>query len=105
MIKCKSYIWNNYKDDNKIIQNYYNFVAFHVMLIAVNYCYHPENLEKNKKNMLKEICDRDIFKEGIEHSNYDNISFTRKVTLFTLKHHLYTITKIICLIRQKQNRS
>lgn len=98
----RDYIWNNYYNHKDVLQNYYNFVAFHVLLIAVNYCYSPYNT--NKKNELKEICDREIFKEAIKKCNYNELSFTRKVTLFSIKHHLYIITKIICIIRQKQNR-
>ena len=103
MKKCKEYITSNYTD-SKIKQNYYNYVAYHVMLVAVNYCFHPENKNKHKIKLLKEICSYDIFKEGILNSNFENISLTRKVTLFTLKHKLYFLTGLICKIRQRQNK-
>lgn len=99
----KEYVEKNYKDKN-VIQNFYNFIAFHVMLIAVNYCYHPDNQEKRKINLLKNICNIKEFKEGIKKSNYNNLSITRKITLYTLKHKLYIFTELICRIRQKQNR-
>ncbi len=102
MKKCKEYITSNYTDFT-IIQNYYNYVAYHIMLVAVNYCFHPENNNKHKIKLLKEICNYDIFKEGILNSNFENISLTRKVTLFTLKHKLYFLTGLICKIRQRQN--
>ena len=98
----KKYIFDNYKE-KEIIQNYYNFVAFHVLLIAVNYCYNPKNEIKNKKKLLRKICSYDDFKEGIEKSNYKNISYTRQIALFTLKHKLYSLIAIICKIRQFQN--
>lgn len=103
MIKCKNYIKSNYSE-TEIMQNFYNYVAYHVMLVAVNYCYHPDNKEKNKLKLLKKICQNDIFKEGITNSNYNNISLTRKITLFTLKHKLYFLTELICKIRQMQNK-
>ena len=98
----RKYIFDNYKEKD-IIQNYYNFVAFHVLLIAVNYCYNPKNEIKNKKKLLRKICSYDDFKEGIEKSNYKNISYTRQIALFTLKHKLYMLIAIICKIRQFQN--
>ena len=103
MKKCQEYITSNYTD-SKIKQNYYNYVSYHVMLVAVNYCFHPENKNKNKIKLLKEICNYDIFKQGILNSNFENISLTRKVTLFTLKHKLYFLTGLICQIRQRQNK-
>lgn len=103
MKECKEYLFNNYNED-EIIQKYYNFVAFHVMLVAVNYCYHPNNEIKNKRKLLKEICEYDEFKDGIRKSNYDGFSLTRKITLFTLKYKMYLVTELICKIRQSQNK-
>lgn len=103
--KLKNYIFSEYSNKEDILQNYYNFVAYHVMLIAVNYCYHYENEENNKIKLLKKICEISEYNEGIKKSNYQNISLTRKITLFTLKHKLYFLTGMICNYRQKQNNS
>ena len=100
----KEYIFENYKSNKEVIQNYYNFVAYHVLLIAVNYCYNKENKEKNKMNLLKKVLNIPEFKAGIKKSNYENLSITRKITLFTIKHRLYFFTEIICKYRQKQNK-
>lgn len=99
----KEYLLKNYYEE-EILQNYYNFVAYHVMLVAINYCYHPYNIVKNRRKLLKEVCNIKEFKEGIIRSNFENISLTRKITLFTLKYKLYIFTEIICKIRQKQNK-
>ena len=87
---------------NEIKANYYNCVAYHVLLIVVNYCYHPNN-NRNRRKMLKDTCNIKEFKEGIEKSNYENLTLTRKIALFTIKCKLYVLTGIICKIRQKQN--
>lgn len=102
MKKIKEYI-EIQKYNQEIMQNYYNFVAFHVMLIAVNYCYNMENKSKNRRKILSLICKEPEFLEGIKKSNYKNISLTRKVTLFSIKHKMYFITEQICIFRQKQN--
>lgn len=104
MKAARKYIIENYTNDNEIITNLANFISFHVMLIAVNYCFHPENNEKNKIKLLKKVCNIEIFKEGILNSNYNGFSITRKITLFTLKYRLYYLTKLICIFRQMQNR-
>ena len=104
MNETKEYIWTNYKSSESVIQNYYNFVAYHILLIAVNYCYHSDNKIKNKRELLKQICEKEEFKEAIKKSNYKNISITRKITLFTLKFRIYFVTECICKYRQKQNK-
>lgn len=99
----KRYLFEEYSNNVDIQQNYYNFVAYHVLLIAVNYCYHPHNKGINNKKLLKEICNHEEFKDAITKSNYCYLSMNRKITLFTIKHKLYWITELICKYRQKQN--
>lgn len=102
--KIKKYL-EGQRYDKEIMQNYYNFAAFHVLLIAVNYCYNPNNKNKNSRKLLKDVCNEPEFFEGIKKSNYDNISLTRKITLFTIKHKIYFVTGLICAIRQMQNNN
>lgn len=95
------YINEKYKNSKTIETNLQNYIAYHVLLICVNFCYHPQNEKKGIK-LVKEICNYSLFKKAIKNSNYSNLSITRKISLFTLKHKLYFIMKIICEIRQKQ---
>lgn len=104
MKKNKDYLLRTYGEDEEIRQNYYNFVAFHILLIAVNYCYNKDNNVKNKTNLCKQICKIEEFEEGIRNSNYNNLSITRKITLFTIKHKFFWLTKVICNIRNIQNK-
>lgn len=101
----KEYIFKNHPNDEEIIQNYYNFVAYHILLIAVNFCYNYENKDKNKRKILKNICEKNDFKEAIKKSNYNKLSLTRKIALFTLKYQIYLILELVCRFRQFQNRS
>ena len=73
------------------------------MLIAVNYCYNPGNHKKNKIKLLKDICNKEVFAKALEGCNYNNISLTRKITIWTLKNKFYFLTDDICRIRQIQN--
>ena len=101
---CKEYLLNNYAGDAEIMQNYYNYVVYHVMLIAVNYCYNPKNIADGKEKSLKKICNYENFKYSIKNSDYKNISITRKIMLFCLKNKLYHLAGFICKFRQKQNK-
>ena len=102
MIYMSEYIRKNYKSEN-VIQNLYNYIAYHVLLICVNYCYHPDNPNKGRK-ILIETVKIDLFKEAIKNSNYNGLSVSRKISLFTLKYKLYFLMSLICNIRQKQFR-
>ena len=93
---------NNYNEE--VITNLNNFIVYHLMLVCVNYVYNPENDCRKKVKLLKEICESDNYKEAVKNSNYNELSITRKITLFTIKYKLYFITALICKIRQKQIR-
>ena len=102
MAYMNEYIRSTYSEKN-IITNLYNYIAYHVLLICVNYCYHPDNPNRGLK-LLKKICNIDLFKEAIKNSNYNGLGITRKISLFSLKHKLYIIMSLICKIRQRQFR-
>ena len=90
----------NYINSTSKNKKIYKYIAFHVLLVCVNYCYHPEN--KNPKESLKEVCNMPLFKEAIKKADTKNWAKKRKITLFTLKFKLYSLTAIICKMRQKQ---
>lgn len=99
----KQYINFKYKKNIKFSLDLNNYIAYHVLLICVNYCYHSDNPSFGLKS-LKEVCNIPLFKYAIKNSDYENLSLTRKISLFTLKHRWYFIMEIICKIRQKQLR-
>ena len=102
MILMTNYIKDNYGNDIEINANLNNYIIYHLMLICVNYCYNPSNKKKYKS--LKNVCKTGIYKKAIKHSNYNDLSLSRKITLFTMKMKFYIITALICRIRQKQIR-
>lgn len=94
---AKEYIEKEYKDDKEIIKKFNNYIAYHILLITVNYCFNNENNLNWIKQIkcLKDICKIPEYKEAIKYSNYDGLSLTRKITLFTIKYKLYFITMLI----------
>lgn len=100
MQKVKEYTQKTNQDN---IKQLYNYIAYHVLLIVINYCFHPENSQSGNK-LLKQVCQIVEFKDSIKNSTYEGISITRRITLFTLKHKLYFFTGIIARIRQAQFR-
>ena len=101
LLETKKNIDINNKELNQL---YNNYVIYHVLLVIVNYCFHPNYSKKikDKYKCLKEICNIKEYKEAIKKSNYIGLSFSRKITLFTVKYKLYIFTMVIALIRQKQ---
>ena len=102
MENMKKYINDNYSDDRILEADLANYIVYHLMLICVNYCYNPQN--NNKRKSLKEACKMKIYANAIKNCNYDNLSLSRKITLFTIKHRMYFFTGIICRVRQLQIR-
>ena len=103
MEKVSRFIKEKYNNEEVLI-NLNNFIVYHLMLVCVNYVYNPENDCKSRFKLLEEICESDSYKDAVKKSNYNELSITRKITLFSIKHKLYFITSLICKIRQKQIR-
>ena len=103
MEKVSKFIKEKYQNE-EVITNLNNFIVYHLMLVCVNYVYNPENECNIRIKLLKDICESNIYKDAVKNSNYNELSITRKITLFTIKYKLYMITSLICKIRQKQIR-
>ncbi len=80
-----------------------NYAAYHVLLILVNYCCHPENPEKGIRS-IKEVLAVPVFAQAVKGSSFDNLSVSRKVTLAMLKCRAYGIADWIGRFRQMQFR-
>lgn len=94
-------MFNYIKEKYDVNVNLYNYIAYHVLLVSVNYCFHPLNKNKGTK-LLKSVCNIPLYKEAIKKSNFNDLSLTRKISLFTLKHKLYILMGLICKVRQHQ---
>lgn len=92
------------KELSKMKVLYCDFVIYHLLLIAVNYCYNPvEKLSMSTRyRLLKEQCEVDIFKESMLYAKGEGFSVSRKIALYTIKKKIYWVTSMICLIRQLQ---
>ena len=103
MEEVSSYIKSKYANE-RVLKNLNNFVVYHLMLVCVNYIYNPENKTESRIRLLKNICEEITYKDAVKFSNYNELSMTRKITLFTIKHKLYILTALICEFRQRQIR-
>ena len=88
-------------DKTKYLTEWNNFVAHHLLLICINYCFNPSNKVSycTKKQMLKEVLKDDLFLNGIKLSSLRDFSLSRRITLFCLKNKKYFLVYIISLIR------
>lgn len=88
-------------EDKNIETLFYNFVSYHVLLILVNYCAHPQNKDQSMSS-LNTLMKNDLFKRAIKNSNYNGMSMTRKVPLWFLKHKMNRLALLVGQVRQKQ---
>lgn len=84
----------------------YTFVLFHLLIIAVNNVFHPQNplgfFEKFAR--LKEICNYGCYKQALKYVDYSLFSKARALTLFFIKHSLYLPVFFIAKIRQSTRK-
>ena len=104
MKETYKYIKQEYKYNQEILKNFYNYVSYHVLLISVNYYFNPKNGKRffEQIKLLKNIYQIDLFNVSIKKCNYKDLSWTRAITIFTLKHKFYIFTGLICRFRQIQ---
>ena len=84
----------------------HNFVLFHLLLIAVNNVFHPDNPLGffAKFRRFKEICNYGCYKKALKYVDYSLFSKARAITLFFIKHNLYLPVFFIAKIRQSTRK-
>ena len=89
---------------NDLQDEYDSCVLYHLLLIAVNFSFHPENPASGKKRMkdFRMLTRQEIFRESLKNIHLENFSMTRKVTLVCIRLHLYRIVQMIAKIRHRQ---
>lgn len=85
-------------------EDYQNYVLFHLLLIMVHYLFNPNApwTSKDRRKNYYEIADNPVFKKALSYWKYSNFTVTRNAALFTLKHRLYYLSKLIGEVRQRQ---
>ena len=88
-------------DKTKYLIQWNNFVAHHLLLICVNYCFNLSNKisYNKKKQMLKQILKEEMFANSLSLSNIKDFPLTKRITLFLLKHRMYFVVYIVAVIR------
>jgi len=94
--RIKAYMEEKY--GNKYALEVENFVTYHAFLILVNFCCHNKN--KDRLGSLKRLMKIPVFRDAIDNSSFDNLSFTRRVTLYCMKRRLYRLCIFIGRLRQ-----
>lgn len=88
------------------LETYYSCVLYHLLLIVVNYSFHPESPKSagDQVKEFRELLKKPIFKEALEHIHYGDFSKTRQITLLCVQLRLYSVLRLIVKVRHRQFR-
>lgn len=83
---------------------YAGCVLYHLLLIAVNDSFHPDNPNSGEKRreQFKKLVKMEIFKTAIQKAYIKNFSVSRKITIFFIRMHCYRFVQAIAVIRHRQ---
>ena len=90
----------------RLQDEYDSCVLYHLLLIAVNYSFHPENPVTGKKQIenFRILLKKEMFRNSLKNVHPENFSMTRKVTLICIQLHLYRMVQLIAGVRHRQRR-
>lgn len=90
----------------RLQDEYDSCVLYHLLLIAVNYSFHPENPVTGKKRIedFRRLIGQEMFRDSLKNVHPENFSMTRKITLICIQLHLYRMVELIAGVRHRQRR-
>ncbi|MCH3987859.1 MAG: glycosyltransferase [Lachnospiraceae bacterium] len=91
-------------EEEQFLASYFSFVLYHLLLVVVNYSFHPNNPDSKREriiNFRKFVC-TEPFAEALQHVRYQDFSKTRAFTLWCIVHHQYEVVSCIASFRHHQ---
>lgn len=85
---------------------YETCVLYHLLLITVNYSFHPQQ-NKSRKQMIteyKSMTKKLFYSEAIRKGNAKRFSRTRRITVWMIRHGFWNVVWLIAWIRHRQFR-
>ena len=94
------------KDKEYCRETYYSCVLYHLLLIVVNYSFHPQSGLSGKEQIraFKKLLKQPLFRDALKHVHYKDFSKTRQITLLCIKCRFYRGVRMIAQVRHKQFR-
>ena len=85
---------------------YHSCVLYHLLLIAVNDSFHPDNGlgGRAQRKAFRDLVRTPLFAQSLEHVHLGDFSTTRKVTLLCVKLRFYYGVYLIAKVRHWQFR-
>lgn len=94
------------KTEGMVLEEYYSCVLYHLLLIAVNYSFHPENPRsfREKRKAFGRLQKRPLFAEALKHVHLQDFSLSRKITLLFICMHFNLGVGMIAGVRHAMFR-
>lgn len=93
------------KKNNKDLEYwFFNRMLYIIITTAISGYFNPSNKETygQKKRGYKEYLSRDLVKKSLNKNCHKELSLSRKLVLFLIKHKLFIIVNIMAILRYKQ---
>lgn len=80
------------------------YVAFHLLLILVNYLFNPQSSwsEKERRAQYRAVLSLPVFAECLQKVDLSQFSLTRRISLISMRYRWYSLSKAIGFVRQQQ---
>lgn len=81
-----------------------DYILFHLLLIQVHYLFHPGAPWSNaeRKAEYRHVLGIPMFHEALQSGEFHRFGIAKRISLQSLKHEWYFISKIIALVRRYQ---
>lgn len=88
----------------RLKEAYETCVLYHLLLITVNYSFHPMQKKSRKQKMkeYKELTEMPLYAEAIRKGDAGRFSLSRRITVWLIRLHLWRGVCVVSWIRHRQ---
>ena len=83
---------------------YETFVLYHLLLITVNYSFHPGNGKSGSQQMrdYRRLIRKPLYRKALRYGNADGFALSRRITVRLIRHGCLHLVRAAAWVRQRQ---
>ncbi len=92
--------------DAQVSTAFDQYVVFYLLLVMLHYVFNPQNdwTTQRQHAEFDSLLHFDLYRNALARTNGQDMSLSKRISVYVLKHHMFRVMKVICNIRNMQIR-
>lgn len=90
--------------DARVTTSFEQYIVFYLLLVMLHYVFNPANGWNAQRQHVEfnRLVHIDLYQYALEHADCRQFSYSKRISAFVVRHHMFYVMKMICKLRNRQ---